>query len=357
MKKLKRNASLDGLDLFRRLDVPVRESLAESDARIDTVILEIRDSLVKSLKTPSTVRGWRAQALFASMVVALDGCEMLTMIDSGDIYHDGESVKPADYFLSLRDGRRLIVDVKEFALSQRLESRSKLSASEYRRLVRFAELMGAELYIASYVSSACLWLLLPISAYVLQRTGTYSVTFEQAIIRNEMAILGDYAIFLEPPLELIVEQHKDELGTVDEEGRATLMIGAMQWFAGGRRITGDAEQKIAHFLMMHGGWEEEATPDIDDRSLKSIRFSCAPPHSSPGQSMEGIGSLSQLYSRMFEGQTTAPSGVIALDADVVPGAMNLLIAHDYTSSELPLVRLVQELATGEPLTHPILRRG
>jgi hypothetical protein len=309
MKKLKRNASLDGLDLFRRLDVPVRESLAESDARIDTVILEIRDSLVKSLKTPSTVRGWRAQALFASMVVALDGCEMLTMIDSGDIYHDGESVKPADYFLSLRDGRRLIVDVKEFALSQRLESRSKLSASEYRRLVRFAELMGAELYIASYVSSACLWLLLPISAYV------------------------------------------------DEEGRATLMIGAMQWFAGGRRITGDAEQKIAHFLMMHGGWEEEATPDIDDRSLKSIRFSCAPPHSSPGQSMEGIGSLSQLYSRMFEGQTTAPSGVIALDADVVPGAMNLLIAHDYTSSELPLVRLVQELATGEPLTHPILRRG
>src|SRR4051794_13290040 len=102
MRKLGRQpARLDTLDLFRQLDAgtgPINDP-----ARVEAFLSEVRAPLSQALSTDSTVHGWRAQALFASLVVALDGCELLFTVDSGEVFVDGDDVKPPDYLLVLRD--------------------------------------------------------------------------------------------------------------------------------------------------------------------------------------------------------------------------------------------------------------
>ena len=73
-------------------------------ARLDAVLSLIRSELLKALATPSTVHGWRAQALFASLVQALDACQMLMTLDSGEVFIEGDGVKLPDYLLVVLRG-------------------------------------------------------------------------------------------------------------------------------------------------------------------------------------------------------------------------------------------------------------
>jgi len=104
MKRLSRTAALDGLDLFRRLDVVSANIPLADPGRLDAVVEQLRRDVAATLNTPTSVRGWRIQAMFASLVVALDGCELMTFLDTGEIFYDGPHVKPADYFTRFAGG-------------------------------------------------------------------------------------------------------------------------------------------------------------------------------------------------------------------------------------------------------------
>jgi hypothetical protein len=165
LSKLPRNAAMDGVDLYRRLDETGQTSDLADPTRVDKVVDEIRESLLKDLSRPSTVRGWRAQSLFASLVAALDECDLMTLVDTGDIYFEGPSVKPSDYFLHLRSGERILVDVKSVDLrtNDPLEMPIKFGAAEVERMRRFGELFGAEVYLALYFPSLPMWTLVQLS--------------------------------------------------------------------------------------------------------------------------------------------------------------------------------------------------
>ncbi|MCL2090161.1 MAG: hypothetical protein FWH11_02855 [Micrococcales bacterium] len=334
---MKRVPTLDGLDLYRRIDSPRTDQAVNDPERVDAVVKELRQGVTEALATPTTVQGWRAQALFASMVVALDGCTMMTQVDLGEIFADGDPVKAPDFFLHLRDGRRILVDVK--SLPKSIKDPVKFTKSEVARLRRFGELYGAEVHLALYFSSMSMWLLISIDDLSPGPGGGLRITMEKALMRNDMAAISDWTIGVEPPLELVLHPDPSSENRITEDGRAEFRVGSVEVRAGGRRVYTKEDQQIVWFLMMYGKWSQSEHLRIEGSKLVSLTWRAEPEErENLDQRFELVGSLASMYTQFFEIGTRGDAGIIGLDLPTEPGAMISLIPHDYHSDDLPLWR-------------------
>ncbi len=303
---------------------------------------QIRSGLETALGSDSIVRGWRAQALFASTVVALDGCVMMTQVDLGEFYVDGDEIKAPDFFLHLRDGKRILVDVKSVdGAPETPEYIQTFGASHVRRLRRFGQLYGAEVYLAFYFSYHPLWLLISLDDLTLGPGGGFRITFADAFVNNKMSILGDRLVGAPAPLELqLLSDPSEPSGVTD--GKARLTVSDFKIRAGGREVLEEHPRQVALFLMMHGDWEESQYIATDEARVISVTIEKAPaddddPTRYPRADL--IGALSTMYARLFEVGTSGPDGPTGLELKAEPGMLVSLIPHDYESAELPLVRL------------------
>ena len=329
---------MESIELFRRLDKRDDQNVGDP-ARVDQVVEEIRRSLTADLAVPSTVAGWRAQALFASLVGALDGCELMTLVDSGEIYFDGDSVKAPDYFLRLRDGRKLLVDVKSISIDRKLNLKQviKFGSNEVARMKRFASLFEAELYLAIYVEGIHVWLFLPIGALSDGEGGGYRIALEDGFLQNDLAILGDHIVGVSSPLEMHVFPDSSVPNEI-VNGSASFQIGAVKFYSGGKEVTSETGRKIVLFLMMYGGWEPQEQVNSEGGKISRVIWTANPVESTPGENFETVGHLSSMYSRLFELDSSGPTGPTSLDIDIDPGSLATLIPHDYESDDLPLWR-------------------
>jgi hypothetical protein len=89
--------------------------------------------------------------------------------------------------------------------------------------------------------------------------------------------------------------------------------------------------------MHFGGWEADERASVKNHRLVELRY-VAEPVEDTSQGFEIVGSLSSMYSRLFESSTTGPGGATSLDVSVRPGMLISLVPHDYSSIELPLWR-------------------
>lgn len=347
MEQLPRNAAMDGVDLYRRLDSGRGSKPINDSTRIGAVVEQIRQSLEADLASATTVRGWRAQAMFASLVVALDGCDLMTFVDTGDIFFDGDSVKAPDYFLHLRTGRRVLVDVKapDVGAGLDLDFAIKFSASEIRRTARFADLFGAEPFFAFYYPGLPLWSLVPQSRIYEGPGGGFRITMRETLLWNELSLVGDVTLGTLSPIECVIKPDPKAPNEI-VEGEAIFTVGEVQYVADGRQLSSDQSKRIAHFLMLYGGWPDEESSIVRDGQLVEMRYTSRGPEDSQ-QGFEIIGSLASMYARMFESSTSGPAGIISLDFAHDPGILASLIPHDYESKELPIWRF--ELRPGDLL--------
>ena len=339
LSKLPRNAAMDGVDLYRRLDQYGQKGAVTDPGRVNKVVDEIRKSLLKDLASKSTVRGWRAQSLFASLVAALDECDLMTLVDTGDIYFEGPSVKPADYFLHLRSGERILVDVKSVDLRTEdpLGMPVKFGAAEVDRMRRFGELFGADVYVALYFPSLPMWTLVHLDDLRTGPGGGRRILVRDSMMQNKIALLGDVHLGVESPLELVLCPDPSLANHVDSNGKASFTIGAVELRAGGKLLSSKAAQQLAYFLMHFGGWEANERVSVEKHQLVELRY-VAEPVEDTGEGFEIVGSLSSMYSRLFESSTTGPGGPTSLDISVRPGMLISLVPHDYASTEFPLWR-------------------
>lgn len=352
LKKLPRNAAMDGVDLYRRIDVPTDGSVLSDPARIEAFMKELRTNLTQSLGTPSTVDGWRAQALFASLVAALDECDLMTLVDTGEIYYADESVKAPDYFLHLRSGRRILVDVKNVDLRHEdpFEMPIKFSSSEIARLRVFGDRFGAEVFLALYIPAMATWSLVDLSDLVDGPRGGKRITIHQALMRNQLALLGDRHVGTAYPLEFVLRRDPSEpwAPRIDQDGHQSVQFraSAVELLAGGVPITDPQERRILHFFMLYGPWNEEEVPLIVDGELVEVRWRFTPDETHDG-GKEMLGTLASMYSRMFEYQTTSDIGPVALDIAVEPGTLITLIPHDFDFEAATLPLLLLAASPGE----------
>lgn len=120
-KSSRKPDELDSLSLYATLAVDSNDSrLVGVPERIDEVLGRIRAGLMAATSHPSTVYGWHAQNFFGALVAALDGVGLLKEEDNGVSYAAGQRIKIPDWSVVLKDGRRILVEVRAWGQSTRL---------------------------------------------------------------------------------------------------------------------------------------------------------------------------------------------------------------------------------------------
>lgn len=218
-----------------------------------------------------------------------------------------------------------------------LEKLIKFGSAEVKRMQRFGEMYGAEVFIAIYIADFPMWLLVSGNDLVEGPGGGYRISVRDAIFKNKLAMIGDQSIGVRAPLEASFLPAPGTPTGINEEGEAPFTIGAVHLYSGGTLVTSPEARRIVWFFMMYGGWEQDEHVMAVDGRVTELRWTSSPPEESR-QGFGIVGSLSSMYSRLFESSTNGPRGYTALDLNVEPGTLITLLPHDFRDDELPLWR-------------------
>jgi hypothetical protein len=187
-----------------------------------------------------------------------------------------------------------------------------MSAKEWRGLRRFGDLMDAEVYLAYLVSGARIWTLVPLTLFFEPAGARTAVPVTGLLEANEMHLLGDLSIGVEVPLrmDLVADQSAPRPTRLKGGDRSEVQftVGAVEFAAGGRPMTGKPEQDLAYFMMMFGGWEMSDRIVLDGDRIDRLVFEAGPFEPVPGQPFEIVVSLSSMYSNWFDLATRDQDG-------------------------------------------------
>lgn len=333
MKRLDRAPErFDVLDLFARMardgNLPFDE-----DSSQDEFARRVAASIGQARRSPTLLHGRRTQELFGYVAASLGSAKLIKSEDGGDIISDESELRVPDFRLVLRDGKQLLVEVKN-CHSRSPRTAVRLDQPYLSSLRSYGDLTGSPVFIAVYWSGWNLWTLTPLDEFP-----PGGLTLLSASLRNHMVTLGDEAIATTPPLTLRIVADPASPRTRRPSGEVELTIGNVEFFCGGRPITDKTERRLAFLLMILGTWPEADTDvAMDGESLVHIDFVYAPEEVTSGQPFEIIGHQSGFVSRRFDFLTTREKSITSLSPADAPGSLGLGIPENYVSDALPLWR-------------------
>ncbi|QBS40385.1 hypothetical protein [Nocardia sp. CS682] len=355
------SAELEALGLFVQLDAqePRAHSKVNDPARTAAVVDKLTAALATSMGSPGRLHGFRVQALFEAVVVALGSVKLIKPEDTGSYFVDdtqGE-VKPPDFQVILSDGDGVLVEVKNVA-PQDISKPFKMRRKDFDAHRRYADMAGSRLMFAHYWSAARMWTL--VDGDVLMLGDKYvELTFESAAIANQMSRLGDVWVGTTPPLTFTVlvdpEDQKRIPANDDGTHQAVFKIAGVEVAAAGQALIEPVQIRIAMILMLYGGWSEDSIVEYadDGTTITRIVITVEPPVEDDidvarivAQGFALIGTLSGMYSLLSERETIAADGeFLALHYEPDPGMMRDVIPNDYLNRDndaLPIWLLYQQ---------------
>lgn len=338
MKRKKRNPEkFDPLDLFTAIGRD-RGYTITADSDLDDFVKMVGRSLKSSQTNPTLLHGKRTEALFAHVAGALGRCRLIKQEDSGSVFIDGQDVEIPDYRLILNDGSIYLVEVKNFH-SYDFKKEFVLKRDYLEKLAAYAALNGVALRVALYFANPNVWALLPKEAFTL-RGGKYRINFEQALARNDMALLGDRTIATLSGLRIEFWGDPTECSAPGSNGTAPFTIRRIGFFCQDQEITDDTGKNIAFYLMRFGGWEEkEKAAVIEEGKLVGLRFIFGPREPAENQELQIVGDLSAMVSRAYQEMTIRENNVVSIDVKHDPDVFSLSIPEGYRGS-LPLWQFI-----------------
>lgn len=325
----------DVLDLFDAIGRDRKYTLGnqnDENAFIDTVSKSLSLN-----KTPTIIYGRRVETMFAYMAASLGKVALIKKEDCGDIFC-GNNMQIPDYRVLLDDGTQLLVEVKNYHQNSPFKSYS-MKKNYLNGLVQYAGLMKIDLRIAIYWSKWSVWTLVTPDDFKCDETKA-TINFTTALERNQMILIGDYAIGTTPPLSIRIYPDKKRSYEISNN-TAEFTIGSVELLCNNTPITNENEQCIAFALMLYGNWIEDNIVIPSQKSydkIEYIEFSYFPREYDNQQGFCIVDSLSTIISRQY-GQLTAPDGkVVRLSPDIAPGMLGFIVPDDYKGNALPLWR-------------------
>ena len=358
VKRLSRRpGEIETLNFHAAVDVPRpgERRLVSDPARVEATVAQFEAGLRDSLEKSARVRGWVSDQLFGLIAADLGGCLLVKQEDTGVLFHEDE-VKLPDWRLTLAGGKHVLVEVK--SVEGESKGLAKLRPSEVARLNRYAELNGLPLYVAVHWVSYAVWTLVPLDDFV--RVGDhFELETATAFKRNHMSLLlNDRLLGLVPPLEFrmtmqqqgeVVEEPVSDSTEDEMTTQVSLVVEKVQMFAAGQEMLEARERSLVWFLIQHGTWPCEENFREVAGGVWEMVFTMAPEEVPPGQGFAFIGTLSEMYTRMFySGTTSLEEGTTQLSIDVEPGTLPRLVPTDLKSERLPLWHVHQSPAGAEP---------
>lgn len=238
---------IGSLKLLSALDLSTTAQgvVGEADS-VDELIRRLADGARASLGNPSRMHGFRAEAMFRAVLVALGSFQLLVEEDEGQVYFDDaqDPVKLPDYRVIDGGGRQLLIEVKAVPPKPR-RLHHRIAEAEVHGLRRYGELTDAPVAVAHYWSAANLWTLVDLER-MQSHDGQYVLDLTEAIKFNQMARFGDRTIGTVPPLELHLEV--EELSERARPDTATVLVKNTQLLAAGQPLTDEVERQIAFLL-------------------------------------------------------------------------------------------------------------
>lgn len=351
LRKLgRKHAELDALSLYSALNLGDADKRPiEHPERVQEFIATVRAGVESSLSRPSTVYGWHAQNFFGALVVALDAVRLLKEEDAGQTYFDGAKVKVPDWSVVLADGRHILVEVKSVGPKATAKG-LRISSGELSGLEAYANHMSAESFIACYWTAMNMWTLTPVRKVASGPNSRVHLHLKQALMWNEMALIGDRMLGLVPPLEFRIIADPDPHFNRVADGQASFTIASIELWCGHQKMENSAERNLVWFLLNHSDWtsEEKVEMSDDGSTLESIRWTLQPEEilSDQGevadQGFAIVGAMSSIYSSLYLSQTSQDGQVTALANDPEIGMIPRLVPSGYQSPRLPMWHFIQQ---------------
>jgi hypothetical protein len=317
----------------------IRVALSSSTS----VECRLRERLLEVTARDSTLQGWRTQALFEAIVASLGSVQLLKLEDVGDVYFSGPDLQPPDFRIVTESGEQILVEVKNFYQRKNETADFRVRTSDLEAWLEYTNRVVLDsLKLAIYWVRWNVWTLVD-SKVLRPGDDKCSISLPDALMANEMGVLGDRTIATEWPIGFTVFTDPSQPRTVDESGDVSFTVAAAEYSVAGRTVTDPSEQKIVHRLMLHGGWPEKAEAKVLDGEPVSVSFTFSPAEPPPPpQSFAMHSPLSSIFSNIFMEATAGEQGEITqlrLDAD--PGALAGLIPDDYEGETLKIWRFHQ----------------
>lgn len=340
MKKVGRDpGKLETLNLFSLLQDEDSGSLSAPERR-DTFMARMNSGLDRALSSESTLHGIRAQAMFEGMVASLGKVRLLKQEDSGECYFEGDAIQMPDFRVVTDSGVVLLIETKSHYQSNPM-AEFRLRTADFEALRRYAAMFRTPLRFAIYWAHWNQWTLNRPESF--SNTNKHStISFQTAMKRNEMADLGDYTIATRFPLSLTMVADLDQPRSIDAKGAATMRACRSEVSCAGEPINDKVGRNIALYLMMYGKWEYAGGEvKLDESGLPvAVVHSVAPSEiANPHERFEMIGSLSSLYSRLYN-SLTLEDGLVTKLRVKDPTSLAPVIPRDWNSQVLPLWRFV-----------------
>lgn len=340
MRRIKRNpGKFEVIDLYTVLGREHGLKISEDDDAREFIGL-VKNSLQDSFEDAKLLHGKRVEALFAHVAGALGGCKLIKQEDSGALFTDDDNLQPPDYLLVLKSGERILVEVKNCHFSN-FKSPFPIQNDYIQRLENYAELTGASLKFAVFFSQYNKWVLLPKSSFTVQKT-KHTITFVEAIARNEMSVIGDRMIGTKPPLSVVFVADPEKEAFITDDDQANFIISDVKFYCDGEEIVNDNEKNIAFYLIQFGKWaESEGEALFDGDRLFGVKLDYQPEHeeemeNARQQGFGFIGDLSSMVSTAYKQHTVYEQRVIALDTAADPKVFSVEIPEGYKGYKLPL---------------------
>jgi hypothetical protein len=311
----------------------------------DEALKIAQDEMLKSMENvtnrPTFLYGHRAQAIFLGVVASLGKVRLIKEEDGTACFaNDSEEVAIPDYRVVLHDGAQCMIEVKNFHqdnLTERFIVDSDLMAAWQR----YSQLAGAEFKIAIYFSRFQHWTLLSPRAFQFA-DGKHSINFQQAIMKNEMALLGDVTIGTRCPLRLKLRMEKiasQAIGDSEEEIEGRIVEAGL--YCQDQHIKEPTEQSIAFTLIMFGKWNLTQRAELEKPAFINMIFESKPEVETPTQGFEICDSLSSMFTRRYLSASTDKDGKLLTQiyAQWKPSEFGKLIPENYKGVDLPLWQL------------------
>ncbi len=341
MKKVGREPQkLETLNLFSVLQSGDGRAIYDPENR-ESFLSQIDAGLTRALDSEATLHGIRVQSLFRGMVANLDSVRLLKEEDTGDCYYpcDDDLLVP-DFRVVTDKGKAFLIETKNH-FSKDPMKRYRIRATDLDALGRYADLVGNPLRFAIYWAPWNLWTLNDPLRFT--RSGKYAeIELFQAMKENEMALLGDYGIGTGYPLTLRLTADMNKPREILPDGKVSMRIEGSEIRVGDILLEDKTERNIAFYLMMYGKWHYDGGHiELDGDGLPvAAVHTVSPEEVTPNQGFEMIGSLSSLYSQVYNFLTLEEDGRVAKLNVKEPTSLAPVIPRDLEKKQLPLWRFI-----------------
>jgi hypothetical protein len=317
----------------------VRDPKRKSD-----FIAQIDSGLDRALNE-STLHGIRVQTMFQLMVASFGKVRLIKQEDAGECYYcSDEPIRVPDFKVVQADGKTVLIETKNHFTTTPLNP-FRIRGRDLDALARYSAFLQAPLKLAIYWARWNTWTLNDPETLKPDPGGrSAQISFVDALIKSEMASLGDVTIGTKHPLMLRLVAATDKPRSITPEGEVAINLASFQILCAGELVEDELEQNVALYLMMYGKWQDSdpgAELDLDGVPT-AILHRFEPEEIHPGQGFEMIGSLSSMFSAFYNSVTLEQSRVANLAHYDDPGAFAPVIPPDYKGKALPLWRFIQQ---------------